>query len=274
MAFNITSDPLSAGVSALASVGNMLYGSHQSSLDYSRNRRMQERQYEMQKEMWNMTNEYNSPSNEVSRLRAAGINPNSALGNVIQPAQPLNGAAGQSPSQSSTVNPFSAMLDSMLTAEQIKGQSIENKYRPEQIDAAIKEAVASSRLSNQKASEIQFEMDKWTDILKGKTEAEIKTLIAQADNLAEQASLARKQGKHYDLDNGILAVKEGLAQRGILVDSAGVGSLVAALMNDQIAPILRDAISNLIGGIVEGSVDGVKQMISRAFSFGRKHKKP
>lgn len=274
MAFNITSDPISAGVSALASVGNMLYGSHQSSLDYSRNRRMQERQYEMQKEMWNMTNEYNSPSNEVARLRAAGINPNSALGNVIQPAQPLNGAAGQSPSQSSTVNPFSAMLDSMLTAEQIKGQSIENKYRPEQIDAAIKEAVASSRLSNQKASEIQFDMDKWIDTLKGKTEAEIKTLIAQADNLAEQASLARKQGKHYDLDNGILAVKEGLAQRGILVDSSGVGSLVAALMNDQIAPILRDAISNLIGGIVEGSVDGVKQMISRAFNFGRKHKKP
>lgn len=45
------------------------------------NRELAEYQYSKDLEMWNKTNEYNNPSNQMARLKAAGLNPNLIYGN-------------------------------------------------------------------------------------------------------------------------------------------------------------------------------------------------
>lgn len=45
------------------------------------NRLLNERQYEMSKEFWNMQNEYNLPSSQMQRLKDAGLNPQLVYGN-------------------------------------------------------------------------------------------------------------------------------------------------------------------------------------------------
>ena len=79
---------LGAGASALGSL--LGFGSsmsaNRSNLKIARetnelNRQMFNRQLAFQEDMWNKTNEYNLPANQVQRLLAAGINPAFVLGN-------------------------------------------------------------------------------------------------------------------------------------------------------------------------------------------------
>lgn len=46
------------------------------------NQQMLERQFDMQKEMWNLENDYNTPASQVQRLQAAGLSPYLAYSNA------------------------------------------------------------------------------------------------------------------------------------------------------------------------------------------------
>ena len=61
------------------------------------NKELFERQLAWQEDMWNKSNEYNDPLNQVARLKAAGINPAFVLGNgSMAEASPMSaGAAPQ-----------------------------------------------------------------------------------------------------------------------------------------------------------------------------------
>lgn len=74
--------PISGIFNAFAQLANNDFNSYQA----DKNRRWQEAMYEKQfsdsQEMWKMQQEYNTPANQVSRLKEAGINPYLALGNI------------------------------------------------------------------------------------------------------------------------------------------------------------------------------------------------
>lgn len=69
-----------AGVGALGGVLSSLIG--KKSQDNTNKAQRQLAEYEFQKnlEMWNLSNEYNSPIRQLERLRAAGLNPNLVYG--------------------------------------------------------------------------------------------------------------------------------------------------------------------------------------------------
>lgn len=97
---------IGALISAAASIGSNIYSNY-------RNRQLAEQQNQWNLEQWNRENRYNDPSNQIERLRRAGINPalayangdlmneaaaspqmTSALGHITSPVQidPLMGA--------------------------------------------------------------------------------------------------------------------------------------------------------------------------------------
>lgn len=75
-----------AGLSGLADTAISGLGSWMS---YGANKKMADYQFDKDVEMWNMSNQYNSPKEQMARLREAGLNPNLVYGNgnAIIPAQ-------------------------------------------------------------------------------------------------------------------------------------------------------------------------------------------
>lgn len=93
--------------------------------------RMMEKQHGYDVEMWNKNNEYNDPSKQVERLKAAGINPALALGNIgTGQASGGNSVGLPSPSRAE-VKPLSyegfanSINNAVQTALQIQKQSAE-----------------------------------------------------------------------------------------------------------------------------------------------------
>lgn len=88
------------GVSALKGgfslLGNLLgFGSNQAT--NAANRKLMDHQYDLNLDMWNRNNAYNDPSAQMSRLQAAGLNPNLVYG---------SGAAGNASSMPDSVKPI------------------------------------------------------------------------------------------------------------------------------------------------------------------------
>lgn len=66
---------LSAGIGALGSVFGSLFGKKSQDDTNKANMELAEYQYSKNLEMWNRQNEYNTPANQVKRIKAAGLNP-------------------------------------------------------------------------------------------------------------------------------------------------------------------------------------------------------
>ena len=82
-------------------------------LNQEAQRAWNEKMYEKQKEFWYEQQDYNSPANQVERLKEAGINPALALGN-IQSGQ--MGSAPAVPSMSAAqAGSFAGATDSILS---------------------------------------------------------------------------------------------------------------------------------------------------------------
>lgn len=77
--------PLSAGIGAVGNLVSQLIGNRQEKRNQERqheyNRELSETQYQRDLEMWNKANEYNSPLEQMDRLKKAGLNPNLVYGN-------------------------------------------------------------------------------------------------------------------------------------------------------------------------------------------------
>ena len=73
---------IGAGISAAAALGGSAMNSYSANMANKWNRREAEKNRKWQEEQWNKQNEYNLPSNQVQRLRDAGLNPNLILGST------------------------------------------------------------------------------------------------------------------------------------------------------------------------------------------------
>lgn len=149
-----------------------------------------ENQQNYQTEMWNKTNEYNSPSAQRERLEAAGLNPYMMLnGGSAGTAQTTSGSSGSSPSGTApsaqgvnppTATPYSADYSGIMQG----------------LGGAIETLMSSSRrgVENAQANNLRIE-GKYTaakavaEILKMRTEAKtqegklaLDRLIASVDN--------------------------------------------------------------------------------------------
>lgn len=77
---------------------NQVGGIFQGGLNYKYSKKLQEAQNAFTLDMWNRTNEYNSPKNVAARLREGGYNPALAVngGQLSTPAQSVSGSSAPS----------------------------------------------------------------------------------------------------------------------------------------------------------------------------------
>lgn len=137
------------GSSVLGMIGSMVMNGINN--DFQRNQneenrrfalQQQQRQNEFNLNMWNRQNAYNSPSSQVQRLLAAGLNPNLAYGSLGNaPAQQLTSADAKYNGQASRFNdPFGDMPRNIQTAlseqraeemheKQMYGLDLQNKHQ-------------------------------------------------------------------------------------------------------------------------------------------------
>lgn len=120
--------------------------------------KMAEKQNEWNLNMWNKTNEYNSPSAQIQRLRDAGLNPlyyglDGSSANALESAQPLGyerasaGVFGNPMYQSGVEAMLKAQniaAQTKLTEAQAKKEEIGNQYLPEQYRATIDQMYANT----------------------------------------------------------------------------------------------------------------------------------
>lgn len=139
------------------------------------NKEAYQQQYKDQIDFWNMQNEYNSPENQMQRLRDAGINPYVALGSVtsgtssgsvsasmggINPptATPYQavGYTAQKPDVPSALGAISSVLSTLNNASknlaeipyigaQTQGMSIQNQYVGREMAARIGSILAGAQ---------------------------------------------------------------------------------------------------------------------------------
>lgn len=135
------------------------------------NKDLYEQQFRDTLDLWNRNNEYNAPAAEVSRLRAAGLNPALAYGSngsaqmaALPSAAPAVGATMQPFDSSSLAGIGSDTVDAILKASQsnlinnqAEQQFIDNQTRSEENRARIDALIAEKehRLASAGVSRIE-----------------------------------------------------------------------------------------------------------------------
>lgn len=173
--------------------------------------RMMEKQHGYDVEMWNKNNEYNDPSKQVERLKAAGINPGLALGNIgTGQASGGNSVGLPSPSRAE-VKPLSyegfanainnsiqmmmaldrnnAEVDAIVENQEFKRQELRGKL------ALMYEQTRSQRIKNEideitKDIEIGHRKDQWLETIQRRSNGEAQEQLTKqmiiAQNLTNQ----------------------------------------------------------------------------------------
>lgn len=186
-----------AGVSALGGIVsnamNAGYNAREAQKNRDFQREMYERQYKDSIDFWNLQQEYNSPQNQLIRLRNAGLNPllmygQSGVQNVAtsQPNQPSQPSGSQA--SASFTNPFQTAEYLLLDAERRKKeaetkkissetdwQNLENKFQNESYEMRM--ALLHNEFDRVKA----IIADTWDTIFqRGMMNAQQAATLAQA----------------------------------------------------------------------------------------------
>lgn len=163
--FNMTFDPVSAGLSFVSGLANSISGARQAVKNRRHQNAMLEKQQTWSEKManqqnqwnldqWNRENEYNSPSAQMSRMEAAGINPynaassgqiGSGTASSLQSATPNNvSAPAYAEAYSNPVGNFITGLSSSLdNALKVISVDREKKLTPSVVEKSENEARGS-----------------------------------------------------------------------------------------------------------------------------------
>lgn len=124
------STAISGGAGLLGSLFGGLFGNYQQKKANEYNRQQIDQQFQRQKELaqyqydlnlqqWNRENEYNSPTSQLARLRAAGLNPHLIYGHGAVPNQ-----SAQSPKYEAPQPGSSQMVQGDIMGNMLQGQQL------------------------------------------------------------------------------------------------------------------------------------------------------
>lgn len=112
---------------------------------------MMDKSYNQSVDFWNMQNEYNSPANQVARMKEAGINP--ALSGAITPGMASGGVSTSAPGAQGSASPVSVaasgITDSILKMVNNKKQMglVEAQANKLNSDATLDKIDAQTKLT-------------------------------------------------------------------------------------------------------------------------------
>lgn len=153
---------IGAGVSAIGNLAGTFIGNNKNiknqqkilEQENSYNRELAEYQIQAQRQNWQMENEYNTPANQIQRLRDAGLNPNLLYGNGSAATGNASSVSSPSLAHSANVGPVSQNYGDLGMSQAfdayLKIMSLKNM----EADANLKNSQAASyteQLSNMRA---------------------------------------------------------------------------------------------------------------------------
>lgn len=122
--------PIGPAISAIAGIGSQL-------MQNAANRRAEKRAYDRSIEFWNMQNAYNSPVQQMQRLKEAGLNPRLIYG------QSSGAAAGNAPSAPSAVQSRAEQFDLGSPLTNMVNQMYDLKMKNAQTNLVNQQAEAT-----------------------------------------------------------------------------------------------------------------------------------
>lgn len=186
----LTPEVASAGVSALGSIGNTLFGNllgrsnMQSQIDASK---------DLMKYEWD---NFKSPKAQVSALTAAGINPAVALGQggsgfsaTPSPSMPTSPTP-----QTNMIGDISSFVQAMANAKKAGlesvGQELENQYNKSVLDERIKAIGLQNKWTSEQTAKITQEI--------GLMSGQFNEIQQRIENMRSEKKLTDKEVAWYD----------------------------------------------------------------------------
>ena len=165
----------------------------------AKNRRWQEQMYDKQYQdnvnLWQMQQEYNSPENQVARLKAAGINPSLALSNISTgsaSSAPAAAQAGSGAQATGTPAHFAGLTEGVLNLLKSKDErnllkeqanSLRSSGLRDRIDAIVNYEESASRIIER---------------LSGANKAEAERLLTNSMRRTEEELRGYKRQEYID----------------------------------------------------------------------------
>lgn len=165
-----------------------------------------ERNANLSWQMWNATNQYNSPLEQMKRYREAGLNPNLVYGSMPQSPQPAVVKSSTSAPEykfdlAQSLNMFNQLENSKLNNDLTRAE-ISNKLQQKDInDVAMSSTLASIALAKQRLGfDAQQAEDAHQESLARRKLMEANTSGSILHNLLSQVSYIskREEGRFWD----------------------------------------------------------------------------
>lgn len=242
---------LSAGLPVVGSLISNLFGAGNQANANRANMELAKYQYDRNLEMWNKQNEYNTPSNQMSRLREAGLNPNLVYGNGSVANTTNSVPQYDAPKIQAYTNfgdfGFSNAAQGFLNASQLVANV--KKTNQETSNLAVDNRL---KIQQEQLNELRMIAQNYTNS-KSRDEADIwKQILEQRLNLMraqEGTQYVDQQLKHASADN--------LNSQTLYRDN--IGTELAEAQRDKtlgeiaLIPYRRDMISANLKSILEGT---------------------
>lgn len=234
---------LAAGVSAVSNI-----------FTNWRNQKLANEQNQFNLNMWKAQNQYNTPAEQLARLKQAGINPNFmgssiASGNVAASASPSADLANQ-------VSPFTPEVGAQVASAIIEGKNAETNAKNAETEAKN----ADTNAKNAETNRLRQEVDAELAGIEGEVKKEQKLFIIQQrlnaqqelDNIIAQGEQIREQTKGQQQQNRQFKVAADLAEKygeqqivSQLNEAASriklnVSQAELAKINAKLAPVLAE----------------------------------
>ena len=186
-----------------------VYNAEQARLarDWSTSERLASQEFNL--DMWNKNNEYNSPIEQLKRLKEAGINPNMLGSNPNESSSPVTTSAGSSsmasnssgasyvaPSMSQSANMLTALGNYQNQVAQSRNINIKSDWdsktfedRVKQVSESTKEIQSRYKLNDEQTKQVA-ELNNW---VAQKSKAELDLMLAQLNNEKQTLNLLKAQ---------------------------------------------------------------------------------
>lgn len=215
----LTSAAIGLGSSLISSAFGSIFGNNSAKKQYEYQRKLNQEAFQHDIDMWNRQNAYNTPSAQMERLQAAGLNPNLVYGNggasnTASGAPTYN--AGHAPDVASARQAASSMaaqgfqtgLNMQLQQAQIHNIEADTllKGSQEQYTSTQKEISMIDKYIKENTSNdnIRYTLEKWKqDLILGRNQ------IKLGDS---QITLNQKQMEKLDAETGYVIANTKLTQ--------------------------------------------------------------
>ena len=199
---------------------------------YKYNKKLQDNAFAHNVEMWNMQNAYNSPSSQMERLQAAGLNPNLVYGNggaTNTASDYPKYQAGEAPqvanirhaSRQLALQGFQTALSAKLQEAQASNLDADTELKDtqKQLTSVQKEIAMIDKQFQQGTldARTQYQLEKWKqDLILGRNQIKLgdqqftlnmfqmKKLDAEVGNILANTKLTKEQSEQVSIYNQYL----------------------------------------------------------------------